>query len=164
MFDNCDISWEDTQDPQALQQGTAETYKSFSRDPVRTPFQWDDSFQGGFTESEVTWIPVHPNHINLNLAEQEKATKSHFKIYQKLANLRKKDAFVYGDFQIEVLSENVLVYFRTHEHEGSDEKYAIVINLGANEDTVDLTSVRDIGKNPVGHVEISSLESNYKDK
>jgi glycosidase len=39
MFDKTDISWEDTQDPQACNAGK-EKYKSRSRDPVRTPFQW----------------------------------------------------------------------------------------------------------------------------
>lgn len=164
MVDNRDISWEDTQDPQALQQGDKDTYQLYTRDPVRTPFQWDDKQQAGFSSSATTWLPVNPNYSTLNLAAQKAAEKSHFKIYQKLAKLRKNDAFVYGDFQMEVLGENVLTYFRTHVHEGMDEKYAIVINLGAKEDTVNLTSVRDIGNNQVGYVEISSIQSTYKDK
>jgi len=39
MLDKTDISWENTQDPQACNAGK-EKYKSRSRDPVRTPFQW----------------------------------------------------------------------------------------------------------------------------
>lgn len=164
MLDNCDITWEETQDPQALQGGNSENYKELSRDPVRTPFQWDKTAQAGFTKSEKTWLPVHPNYLELNLEAQKAAEKSHFKVYQKLTKLRQSDAFVYGDFQMEVLGKNVLTYFRTHVHDSFDDKYAIVINLGTDEDTVDLTSVKDIGKNPVGFVEIASIQSNYKDK
>lgn len=164
MLDNCDISWEDTQDPQALQGGNSETYKALSRDPVRTPFQWDTTAQAGFTSSQTTWLPVHPNYLEINLAAQKVAEKSHFKVYQKLTKLRQHDAFVYGDFQMEVLGKNVLAYFRTHVHESIDDKYAIVINLGTDEDTIDLTSVKDIGEKPVGYVEIASIHSNYEDK
>lgn len=164
MLDNCDISWEDTQDPQALQGGNSETYKALSRDPVRTPFQWDNKAKAGFTVSETTWLPVHPNYLELNLAAQKTAEKSHFKVYQKLAKLRKTDAFVYGDFQMEVLGDNVLAYFRTHIHDTMDEKYAIVINLGTKEETVNLTSVKDFGEDLVGYIEISSIQSKYEDK
>lgn len=163
MLDNCDISWEDTQDPQALQGGNSENYKELSRDPVRTPFQWDNTAQAGFTASPDTWLPVHPNYLQINLAAQKAAEKSHFKVYQKLTKLRQSDAFVYGDFQMEAI-KNVLVYFRTHVHESIDEKYAIVINLGTSEDTIDLTSVKDLGEGATGYVQISSIQSSYEDK
>lgn len=163
MLDNCDISWEDTQDPQALQGGNSENYKELSRDPVRTPFQWDTSAQAGFTASEKTWLPVHPNYLQINLAAQKAAEKSHFKVYKKLTKLRQSDAFVYGDFQMDAI-KNVLVYFRTHVHENMNDKYAIVINLGTSEDTIDLTSVKDIGEDPTGYVEISSIQSSYEEK
>lgn len=40
------ISWEDTQDPQGCGAGK-ENYQEMSRDPARTPFQWDDSVSAG---------------------------------------------------------------------------------------------------------------------
>lgn len=40
------ISWEDTQDPQGCGAGK-ENYQTMSRDPARTPFQWDDSVSAG---------------------------------------------------------------------------------------------------------------------
>lgn len=46
MVNKNDISWEDTQDPQACNAGK-EKYQSRSRDPVRTPFQWDASNNAG---------------------------------------------------------------------------------------------------------------------
>lgn len=41
------ISWEDTQDPQACNGADETTYESSSRDPERTPFQWDASTSAG---------------------------------------------------------------------------------------------------------------------
>jgi alpha-glucosidase len=45
-MENTWISWKDTVDPQGCQAGI-EKYEEFSRDPVRTPFQWDDSVYAG---------------------------------------------------------------------------------------------------------------------
>jgi alpha-glucosidase len=41
MLDHRDISWEDTLDPQACNTNDPKNYKWASRDPQRTPFQWD---------------------------------------------------------------------------------------------------------------------------
>ena len=46
MLDNTDISWEDTKDPAALNTNPR-VYMQFSRDPVRTPFQWSDEINAG---------------------------------------------------------------------------------------------------------------------
>lgn len=46
MEDKSDISWEDTQDPQACNTDE-DTYKTRTRDPNRTPFQWDATKNAG---------------------------------------------------------------------------------------------------------------------
>ena len=47
MEDKLDISWEDTQDPQACN-SDPEHYLPLSRDRNRTPFQWDNSTNAGY--------------------------------------------------------------------------------------------------------------------
>ena len=67
-----------------------------SRDNARTPMQWDDSEQAGFTDGE-SWIKVNPNYKEINAAQQLKDPNSIFHYYQKLISLRKeKDIIVYG--------------------------------------------------------------------
>ena len=70
-----------------------------SRDNARTPMQWNDSAQGGFTSGEP-WIRINSNYKEINAAQQLGDPASVFHYYQKLIRLRKeKDIIVYGDFE-----------------------------------------------------------------
>lgn len=70
-----------------------------SRDNARTPMQWNDSAQGGFTSGEP-WIRINPNYKEINAAQQLGDPDSVFHYYQKLIRLRKeKDIIVYGSFE-----------------------------------------------------------------
>ena len=70
-----------------------------SRDNARTPMQWNDSKQAGFTDGEP-WIKVNPNYKEINAAQQLEDPNSIFHYYQKLIRLRKeKDIIVYGGFE-----------------------------------------------------------------
>lgn len=128
MTNNMNITFEESDDPQARQ--TNETvYMQYSRDPVRTPFQWDDSAWAGFsTTTGKTWLPVHADYKTQNLAAQKTASKSTFKLYQKLLNMRKgSHVLKTGGFVSKAVSENVYGYMRTlAEH----DTVAVLINLG----------------------------------
>ena len=70
-----------------------------SRDNARTPMQWNDSVQGGFTSGEP-WIRINPNYKEINAVQQLGDQDSVFHYYQKLIRLRKeKDIIVYGSFE-----------------------------------------------------------------
>lgn len=70
-----------------------------SRDNARTPMQWNDSAQGGFTSGEP-WIRINSNYKEINAVQQLGDPDSVFHYYQKLIRLRKeKDIIVYGDFE-----------------------------------------------------------------
>ena len=89
-----------------------------SRDNARTPMQWDDSAQAGFTDGE-SWIKVNPNYKEINAAQQLEDPNSIFHYYQKLIRLRKeKDIIVYGEFEpIYRDDEQIFVYIRRQKQE-----------------------------------------------
>lgn len=89
-----------------------------SRDNARTPMQWDDSEQAGFTDGE-SWIKVNPNYKEINAAQQLEDPNSIFYYYQKLIRLRKeKDIIVYGEFEpIYRDDEQIFAYIRRQKQE-----------------------------------------------
>lgn len=100
------------------------------RDNARTPMQWDDSQNGGFTQGHP-WIAVNPNCQTINARKQVKDPNSVFSYYQKLIALRKKYAIiVYGTFRILLPEdENLFVYTRTMD----DQKLLVVCNFTEQE-------------------------------
>ncbi|XP_062551537.1 maltase 2-like [Armigeres subalbatus] len=141
MEDYRDISFEDTQDPQAANTNE-EIYQLYTRDPVRTPFQWDATAFAGFTSNlaEKTWLPVHPNYEELNLAAQKEDPKSLYKLYQNLIQLRKKHTFVHGSFASKALVNNVFAYTRKLADHTS---YAVVVNMNSMEAQLNFKNLED---------------------
>lgn len=89
-----------------------------SRDNARTPFQWDDSENAGFTTG-TPWIMVNPNYKKINANEQLKRQDSIFHYYQKLIQLRKQEpVVVYGHYELlDPESEQLYIYKRILEQE-----------------------------------------------
>lgn len=139
MLDYRDISFEDTLDPQACNTQDPENYKWASRDPQRTPFQWDGTAYAGFTGplSAKPWIQVHPNYTTNNLALQKAAPKSFYKFYQQLAQIRKNEVFEQGTFQSQAFNPDVFGYKRTF----NGVSMVILINFADNAYTVDVNEL-----------------------
>ena len=103
----------------------------FSRDNARTPFQWDDSENAGFTTG-TPWLGVNPNYVSINLAEQAERPDSIWNFYRSLIALRKSEDYsqtiVYGR-TIPYLEEqeNLMAYYR------KGEKVLLVIGNFQNE-------------------------------
>jgi alpha-glucosidase len=82
------------------------------RNKNRTPMQWSSDFGAGFTTSNETWLPIHPNYVNINLQAQKNMERSTYKYLQSLTALRKKRAFREGKYDDKVISEHVFAYAR----------------------------------------------------
>ena len=92
---------------------------AFSRDNARTPMQWTDGKNAGFTEG-TPWLRVNPNCSRINVKDQEKNAGSVLSFYKKLTALRKseeyKETVVYGEFVPYLEQEkNLIGYFREGE-------------------------------------------------
>ena len=122
-----------------------------SRDNSRTPMQWDDSAQGGFT-SGTPWLSVNPNTKTINAESQIDDPDSIFNHYRKLIALRKQyDVISAGDFApLDQKNPSVLAYTRT-----LDGQQIVVVNNFYRTET-DWTC-------PVDLTGFTCLLSNYSD-
>lgn len=100
------------------------------RDNARTPMQWDDSDQAGFTTG-TPWIPVNPNYKEINAKEQMNRETSVFYYYKKLIALRKQyEIIVYGKYDLLLPdSEEIYAYKRTL----GEEKLLVLCNFTDHE-------------------------------
>ena len=88
----------------------------FSRDNARTPMQWSDEANAGFTTG-TPWLKVNPNYTSINAAEQMKNPESVWNFYKKLIALRKdpayKETIVYGALEpVWEERHNLMAYYR----------------------------------------------------
>lgn len=89
--------------------------RNISRDNARTPMQWDDSGQGGFT-SGTPWLTVNPNTCFINVEAQKGAEDSILNFYRRLIKLRKENpVLISGDFcLVSPVQGPVIAYTRTY--------------------------------------------------
>ena len=97
--------------------------QSKSRDNSRTPMQWDDSENAGFT-SGTPWLPLAPNYPKVNVAQEEKSDNI-LAYYKELIRLRKEEDLIkLGSYQGLMLDHpEVMAYFR--EYQG---RYLLVLS------------------------------------
>lgn len=90
--------------------------RAMSRDNARTPMQWDDSPHAGFTTG-TPWLPVNPNHREINAASQVGVPGSVFEHHRQLIALRHEEpAVAHGDFTL-LLPEHEQLFVFTRRHE-----------------------------------------------
>lgn len=105
------------------------------RDNARTPMQWDDSENAGFTTG-TPWILVNPNHTTINAKAELADENSVFHYYKKLIKLRKEhDIIPYGQYQL-LLPEDEELYVYTREYEG--RKLLVVCSFTEKERSFDV--------------------------
>ncbi|EDW12454.1 maltase 1 [Drosophila mojavensis] len=140
MEDYRDISFEDTVDQPACEAGK-DNYKWISRDPERTPMQWSDEKNAGFSTADSTWLPVHPNYQELNLANQQLAPSSHYKVYQSLIKLRSSKVLKDGTYTAQALNRRVFALKRELRGQPS---LLTVINVSNRTQQVDVSDFIDL--------------------
>ncbi|MGB3734172.1 MAG: alpha-glucosidase [Ilumatobacter sp.] len=87
-----------------------------ARDNARTPMQWNDSDHAGFTDVQP-WMPVNPNHVEINAATQRDDPDSVFHHYRRLIALRHSlSVVVDGRFEM-LLADDEQVYAFTRSLE-----------------------------------------------
>jgi len=98
------------------------------RDNARTPMQWDDTPNAGFTTG-TPWLRVNPNYKSINVAANLADPDSIFHCYRKLISLRQANPIVvWGSYElVEDVPEQLFLYVRRHE----GRTWAVAANIGA---------------------------------
>ena len=105
------------------------------RDNARTPMQWNDSDNAGFTKG-IPWIKVNPNYKEINAKKQINDDNSIFNYYRKLIYLRKYEPIIkYGKYKLILEDdENIFAYMRNLEK----ESILVICNFTENNVTLKL--------------------------
>jgi oligo-1,6-glucosidase len=107
------------------------------RDNARTPMQWSDAPQAGFTSAQP-WLKVNPNYPSINVEQALADPDSIFYYYQKLISLRKSlPVVVYGRYEL-LLPEHEQVYAFTRTLD--NERLLVVLNFSAQPAVCELTA------------------------
>ncbi|WLR49200.1 alpha-glucosidase [Halobacillus litoralis] len=116
------------------------------RDNARTPMQWNDSENGGFTDG-TPWIQVNPNYSEINAERALKDKNSVFYFYQQLIRLRKEiDMITDGRFELLMREDpNVFAYKRV----SGAGSLLVVCNFSSEEVALDEDIVKEIEGKPV---------------
>ncbi|EPZ37851.1 alpha-glucosidase [Anoxybacillus ayderensis] len=96
------------------------------RDNSRTPMQWSDEKNAGFTTG-TPWIGVNENYKQINVQKQLNDPNSVLNFYKRMIQLRKQhDVFVYGTYDL-ILENHKAIYAYTRTL--GDEKAVVIVNL-----------------------------------
>lgn len=112
-----------------------------SRDNGRTPMQWDDTNNAGFS-SETPWLPVHENYTTVNVANQQNDHNSVLNHFRKMVALRKDNLLlVYGEYEI-IQEEHPTIY--AYSRTLDDEQMKILLNFSELTSKINLSNLVQI--------------------
>lgn len=129
-----------------------------SRDNARTPVQWSDSDNAGFTTG-TPWLKVNSNYKDINVQNQENDPDSVLNYYRKLVAARKSpeynEVFTYGVFEPAYEdTEYVMAYYRVSDN----QRILVAANFGKDAKTIELKfPVKKVVLSNVGRKEINEV-------
>jgi alpha-glucosidase len=124
---------EDVKDPE----GVVGWPKEIGRDGERTPMQWNDSNNAGFSKTKP-WLPVPPSYKTHNVAAEVKDPNSILSVYRQVLALRKSEpALANGTYMpLNEADPNVLAYLRNDKDK--NEAVLVLLNMSATPQKVPL--------------------------
>lgn len=119
---------------EALEQGedadkVLKYFSELGRDNSRTPMQWSDEENAGFTTGKP-WLKVNENYQNINVKAQETDSRSVLSYYKKLIRLRRSDEYseLFAEGTISQRFENISAVF-AYERIFNGKTVTVVVNF-----------------------------------
>ena len=140
-----------------------------SRDNSRTPMQWDNSKNAGFSKDEnsKSWIKLTGNQVTTNVADQINDKDSIFSHYKKMIDLRQNgkysDCLTFGDFiSVPLENEKIIAYVRKY----GNQKVLCISNFSELKQEVKLSEIaKALGEKEIkiGEILINNFDGFEKD-
>ena len=109
-----------------------------ARGNSRTPMQWNDGVNSGFTTG-TPWLAVNPNYQTINVEAQEEDPDSILNFYKEMIALRKsEDIFVYGTYDL-VFEDHQEIYAYTRTL--GEKRVLILCNLTNKQTSINLEKI-----------------------
>lgn len=123
--------------PGDLKQKFLETANRIARDHARTPMQWSDALNAGFTTGPRTWLKVNPNYRNINVADQLVRGSSVLQYYKKLLRFRRQMPALHEGTYRDLLPEHPRVW--AFERKLADNTFVLVANFSDQPSAIDIS-------------------------
>ena len=112
--------------------------KEKGRDGERTPMQWSDTKDAGFSTAAKTWLPVAPDYPTVNVKTEEGEPDSLLHWYEQLIAMRRNDSTLRDGKQIMLDENNASVLSYVREGVGGKPAIVVALNFTASEQTISL--------------------------
>ena len=96
--------------PENLEQRFLQTANRIARDHARTPMQWSDAPNAGFTEGPRTWLKVNPNYRDINVAKQKDEPNSVLNYYRNLLRFRQQTPVLHEGAYRDLLPDHPTIW------------------------------------------------------
>ena len=111
-----------------------------ARDHARTPIQWDNTPNAGFSE-HTPWMMVNPNYKEINVLNQVNDDESILNFYKKMINLKSNnEILLLGEVEEIKLQDEIFAYYRNY----NNEKIMVLCNLSDKELTINQIDYKEI--------------------
>jgi alpha-glucosidase len=115
-----------------------------SRDKNRTPMQWSNNPNGGFSPPGVTtWLPVNPNYRDgINVRDQQHNPSSLLNYYKHLLQVRRESPALTGGEYLPL--NNTALDYLAFVRKSGEQKVLVVLNFSAKKLDMDLSRTREV--------------------
>ena len=110
--------------------------KEKGRDGERTPMQWDNSSDAGFTTATKPWLPIPPSASKYNVEAESKDPDSIFSTYKLLLALRKIESALRDGSQVSINNDDPDVF--AYVRKSGDETVVVALNMSAKPQKISL--------------------------
>lgn len=132
------------------------------RDNARTPMQWSEGINAGFTEGKP-WLKINDNYSTINVKGQDNDSSSILNYYRNLLSIRKEnDVFIYGEFEELNFNSNSFYGYTKCQNE---ECIMVLLNFTANNylfNSKHQVSLQDVIINNYDQLHIEEKKINLK--